>query len=141
MSSLDQHFGIGTLSDRTGVTPETIRYYERKGLIPSPPRTAKGHRSYGLEHLKRLTFIRRSRQLGFSMQEIRGLLDLVDDQSYTCDEVRERTMSHVQDVRQKIADLRRMEAMLMDISAQCTGGPTPACPIIDALFDLSATAS
>ncbi len=78
-----QHFGIGALSTRTGVNIETIRYYEREGLLPHPPRTAGGHRSYSEDHLKRLTFIRRSRELGFSIAEIRGLLALVDGGSYT----------------------------------------------------------
>ena len=78
-----QHFGIGALSAQTGVIIETIRYYEHEGLMPAPPRTAGGHRSYSEDHLKRLTFIRRCRELGFSMAEIRGLLALVDGGSYT----------------------------------------------------------
>ena len=141
MACVDEQFSIGTLSDLTGVTTETIRYYERKGLIPHPPRTPSGHRSYSSEHLKRLTFVRRSRQLGFSLQEIRGLLDTVYGGSYTCDEIRARTITHVRDVQQRIAELRRMEAALMEISAQCAGGPTQQCPIIDALFDLRAASS
>ena len=76
--STTQHFGIGSLSSQTGVKVETIRYYEKEALLPSPPRTAGGHRSYSEDHMKRLTFIRRCRQLGFSMEEIRALLALVD---------------------------------------------------------------
>ena len=129
------NFGIGALSERSGVKVETVRYYEREGLLPSPPRTSGGHRSYDETHLKRLTFIRRSRELGFSMREIRDLLALVDGGSYTCGEVRALTMAHAKSVRQKIADLRRMEKMLVAISSQCEGGSIPECPIIDALLD------
>ncbi len=131
-----QHFGIGSLSQRVGVKIETIRYYEHEGLLPSPPRTSGGHRSYGEDHLKRLTFIRRSRELDFSMAEVRDLLALVDGGSYTCGEVRALTMDHAKSVRQKIADLRRMEKMLVAISSQCEGGSIPECPIIDALLDV-----
>lgn len=131
-----QHFGIGVLSDRTGVNIETIRYYEREGLLPDPPRTAGGHRSYGEDHLKRLTFIRRSRELGFSMAEIRDLLALVDGGSYTCGEVKALTIDHAKNVREKIVDLQRMEKMLDAISSQCEGGSIPECPIIDALLEV-----
>jgi MerR family mercuric resistance operon transcriptional regulator len=131
-----QHFGIGALSQRSGVKIETIRYYEHESLLPNPPRTSGGHRSYGEDHLKRLTFIRRSRELDFSMAEVRDLLALVDGGSYTCGEVRALTMDHAKSVRQKIADLRRMEKTLVAISSQCEGGSIPECPIIDALLDV-----
>jgi MerR family mercuric resistance operon transcriptional regulator len=131
-----QHFGIGALSERTGVKIETIRYYERESLLPSPPRTSGGHRSYGEDHLKRLTFIRRSRELGFSMAEIRELLALVDGGSYTCGEVQALTLDHAESVRKKVADLRRMEKTLRNISSQCDGGSIPECPIIEVLFEL-----
>ena len=128
-------FGIGVLSEQTGVNIETIRYYEREGLLPHPPRTAGGHRSFSEDHLKRLTFIRRCRELGFSMREVRDLLALVDGGSYTCGEVRALTMDHAKSVQQKIADLRRIEKALVDISSRCEGGEIPECPIIDALLD------
>ena len=130
------HFGIGALSKKAELKIETIRYYERESLLPNPPRTSGGHRSYDEGHLKRLTFIRRSRELGFSMAEVRILLALVDGGSYTCGEVRALTIDHADNVRRKIADLRRMEKMLLDISSQCEGGSIPECPIIDALLDL-----
>ena len=129
------HRGIGALSKETGVKIETIRYYEREGLIPNPPRTSGGHRSYNQTHLKRLTFIRRSRELGFTLDEIRRLLELVDGQSYTCDEIKEITLDHAITVRSKIADLRRLEKTLTRIANQCRGGTTPECPIIDGLLD------
>ena len=125
---------IGALSKRTGCNIETIRYYERIGLLPAPPRTPGGRRLYSYTHLKRLTFIRRSRQLGFHLDEIRELLNLVDGGSYTCDEVRELTLTHAGEVERKIVDLQRMSGVLREITSKCSGGKVPDCPIIDALF-------
>jgi MerR family mercuric resistance operon transcriptional regulator len=127
--------GIGALSERTGCNIETIRYYEREGLLPSPPRTEGGHRVFDEEHLKRLTFIRRSRELGFALEEIRSLLRMVDGEHYTCAEVRSLTLDHLQDVRGKLADLKKMEKVLKHLADRCTGNETPDCPIVDALFD------
>lgn len=131
----EEGIGIGTMSGQTGCKVETIRYYERIGLLPDPPRSEGGHRIYGLEHLKRLTFIRRGRELGFTLDEIRTLLGLVDGGNYTCGEVRELTLEHLQETRKKIADLRRLEKSLAAIAAQCEGGSVPECPVIDALFE------
>ncbi|NIR31128.1 MAG: helix-turn-helix domain-containing protein [Gammaproteobacteria bacterium] len=135
MPSEKGRFSIGALSGRSGVNVETIRYYERIGLLPDPPRTEGGHRLYGLEHVKRLAFIRRSRELGFSIEEIRALLDLVDSGAYTCGEVKSMTDRHLESVRSKIADLRKLERTLAGISSQCEGGEVPECPVIDALSD------
>ena len=126
---------IGKLSDRTGCNIETIRYYERIGLMPAPPRTAGGHRLYSADHEKRLTFIRRSRKLGFTLQEVRGLLRLVDGGEYTCAEVKTLTLDHASEIRRKIADLKKMERVLKGMAAQCEGDLVPECPIIDALFE------
>lgn len=134
--SIPSHMGIGELSKITGVNIETIRFYERQELLPDPPRTAGGHRCYNRDHLKRLTFIRRSRQLGFSMKEIKELLTLVDDGGYTCGEIKEITNEHAKNVQQKIADLQRMEKMLTDISMHCADGQLPDCPIIEALSEV-----
>jgi MerR family transcriptional regulator, mercuric resistance operon regulatory protein len=125
---------IGALAKRTGVNLETIRYYERIGLVPAPPRTAGGHRVYGRDHLKRLAFIRRARGLGFTLDEIRTLLGLVDGNGYTCAEVREITLRHLALVRRKIADLGRLEHSLADMAARCTGDSVPDCAVIDALW-------
>lgn len=125
---------IGWLSGQTGCNIETIRYYERIGLMPAPPRTEGGHRLYDEEHARRLTFIRRSRELGFTLEDVRGLLGLVDGGNYTCSEVKALTLGHRREVREKIADLRRLERTLGQISAQCEGGSIPDCPIIDALL-------
>ena len=125
---------IGTLSKRTGCHIETIRYYERIKLLPKPPRSEGGHRLYDREQVKRLVFIRRSRELGFSLDEIRTLLRLVDGKRYTCLEVKTITEKHLGDVGKKISDLRRLQKTLRTISSQCDGGLVPDCPIIDALF-------
>lgn len=126
---------IGALSKRTGVKVETIRYYEKSGIMPNPPRSAGGYRMYQQEHLDRLRFIRRCRQLGFSMADVEGLLGLVDDRGYTCGQVRALTMEHADLVKRKICDLKRLEKTLRSIAAQCTGEEVPECPIIDALLD------
>ena len=125
---------IGAFSERTGCHIETIRYYERIKLLPKPPRTEGRHRLYDREQVKQLMFIRRSRELGFSLDEIRILLLLVDGKQYTCLEVKTITEAHLEDVKRKIADLRRLQKTLAAISGQCEGGLVPDCPIIDTLF-------
>ncbi len=130
-------FTIGTLSKRTGVNTETIRYYEKSGIMPDPPRTEGGYRVYKEAHLKRLRFIRRCRQLGFTMADIEGLLGLVDERGYTCGEVHALTLDQAEMVNQKIKDLKRLEKTLRSIASQCTGDDVPECPIIDALLDPS----
>lgn len=124
---------IGEVSRRTGVNIETIRYYEREGLVPPPPRTRGGTRVYGDDHVKRLAFIRRARELGFVLAEIRSLLALVDQKDFTCDQVRDLTLAHADMVRSKIADLRKVERVLRDMAAQCDQGAIPDCPVIEAL--------
>ena len=125
----------GELAARTGCNIETIRYYEQIGLLPPPPRSEGGHRLYGHELLKRLNFIRRSRELGFTLEEIRGLLRLVDGGNYTCAEVEALALEHIKDIRRKIADLRKLNKVLKAMASQCSGGKVPECPIIDVLFD------
>ncbi len=124
----------GALSKRTGCNIETIRYYEQIGLMPDPPRSEGGHRLYDEEHLKRLTFIRRARELGFSLGDVRGLLALVDGGDYSCAEIQSFTLEHVNDIRRRIADLRRIERVLRDMASQCDDGEIPECPVIEALF-------
>ena len=124
----------GGLAARTGCNIETIRYYERVGLLPPPPRSAGGHRLYGEGLIRRLNFVRRSRDLGFSVEEIRELLLLVDG-TYTCREVEQLARDHMREIRRKIADLRRLERVFETMAAQCSGDAVPDCPIIDALFD------
>ena len=123
---------IGALSERSGVNIETIRYYERTDLLPAPPRTRGGHRIYNGGSLKRLVFIRRSRELGFALDEIRNLLGLMGG-GHTCREVHAVGLAHLEHIRAKIADLRRMERTLAATAARCEGGDAPECPILDAL--------
>jgi MerR family mercuric resistance operon transcriptional regulator len=125
----------GELAQRSGCNIETVRFYEKQGLLPAPPRTAGGHRDYDHEHLKRLTFIRRSRELGFTLDQVRSLLGLVDGGEWTCAEVRAMTVEHSADVRRKIADLEKLAQVLEDMAAQCDGGAVPECPIIDTLLE------
>jgi len=124
----------GALAKRTGCNIETIRYYEQIGLMPDPPRSEGGHRQYDDEHLRRLTFVCRARELGFTIEEVRGLLGLVDGGDYSCAEVKALTLQHVRDIHQKILDLQRIEHVLQAIAAQCADGTVPECPVIDALF-------
>ena len=124
---------IGALSKLTSCNIETIRYYERIGLMPAPPRTVGGRRAYEQPHLQRLTFIRRTRELGFTLNEVRGLLRLVEGEHYTCEEVRTITLNHLAQVKRKISDLRRLATVLKDMADECEGGTVPECPIVDAL--------
>jgi MerR family mercuric resistance operon transcriptional regulator len=125
---------IGVLSRRTGCKVETIRYYERIGVLPAPGRSAGGHRLYDEDHFKRLSFVRRSRELGFTLDEVRTLLGLVDSGNVSCAEVKALTLCHAGEIRAKIADLRRMEKVLRQMAAQCDGGTVPDCAILEALY-------
>lgn len=129
-----QRFTRGVIAKRTGVNIETVRYYERIGLLPAPPRSKGGHRIYDEDLLRRLNFIRRSRELGFTLNEVRGLLLLVDGGNYTCAEVEALTTAHLGEVRRKLADLKRLEKVLREMVAGCEGGEIPECPVIEALF-------
>jgi MerR family transcriptional regulator, mercuric resistance operon regulatory protein len=129
---------IGKLSQQSGVNIETIRYYEKIGVMPAPGRSTGGFRIYGPDHLKRLSFVRRSRQLGFSLDEIRNLLRLVDGHGHTCAEVHALMLSHLAEIRRKIRDLRRLQRAMAEMAARCSGESVPECPIVDALFDAPA---
>ena len=125
---------IGGLSKHTGTNIETIRYYEKVGLLPTPARSLGGYRLYGTDHLKRLNFIRRARVLGFSIGEVRTLLRLADERKRPCAEVRAVAEAHLKDVQAKIADLRRMERVLKGTVARCSVGGRTDCPLIVALY-------
>jgi MerR family transcriptional regulator, mercuric resistance operon regulatory protein len=125
---------IGELSRRTGVNIETIRYYERINMMPHPPRTNSGRRVYGEVETRTLAFIRRARQLGFTLDEIRALLALSAKHGReACAEVRELAADHLEDVRAKIADLRAMARVLADAVRRCDEGESARCPLIDSL--------
>jgi MerR family transcriptional regulator, mercuric resistance operon regulatory protein len=129
---IDKAIPIGELSRRTGCNIETIRYYERIGLMPAPPRKGR-YRSYGGDHVARLGFVRRARELGFTLDEVRALLGLAAGGHASCAEVRNLAASHLKDVRVRIADLKRMERVLADSVRACDAGQDPGCPLIEAL--------
>jgi MerR family mercuric resistance operon transcriptional regulator len=125
---------IGELSRRTGCNIETIRYYERIALLPAPARSAGRYRVYNPADVRRLAFIRRARELGFPLDEIRALLALsVYDGRGACADVRELAAIHLAAVRAKIVDLHAMEQILADAVRRCAEGEAPGCPIINAL--------
>ncbi len=124
---------IGKVAALTGCKVETIRYYEKECLLPPPYRSEGGHRLYGPELVRRLVFVRRSRELGFSVAEIRQLLSIVDGEQVSCERVRQIAREHLQDVRRKIADLKKIEDTLDDLSDRCSGDDVPECPIIEVL--------
>lgn len=121
------------LARKTGCNLETIRYYEKVGLLKEPPRSANDYRIYSPEHERRLRFVIRARDLGFAMEEIRSLLALTDKEEQTCAEVMKRAQDHLLQIRQRINELQRMEGILAGTLACCTGGEVPDCPILDAL--------
>jgi MerR family mercuric resistance operon transcriptional regulator len=124
---------IGKVAQQTHCNIETIRYYERESLLPAPPRTSGGHRLYNDTIIKRLVFIRRSRELGFSMDEIRQLLSVVDGDVVSCEKVKRVADIHLADIKTRIADLRKMQRTLGELSHQCSGENVPECPIIEVL--------
>lgn len=124
---------IGALSQRTGVNIETIRYYERIGLLPPPFRSEGRRRLYDDHLVRRLQFVRRGRELGFSLDEIRALLRLVDQNGLGCAEAKDITLGHLADVRGKIADLKKLERVLTRMADACDVNQLRQCPILDAL--------
>ncbi len=126
---------IGELSQKTGVHIETIRYYERILLIPKPGRTEAGHRIYGDQHLKRLVFIRRCRALDFSLNEIRFLLQAVEEDNPSCADVEAFSEKHLKLIQAKIKDLRAMEKTMKSLLNECQGNRTPGCPLIEVLYE------
>ena len=128
---------IGQLSATSGVNIETIRYYERIRLLEAPPRTPGGHRSYNGADVSRLRFVRRARELGFGIDEIRALLALAGQGGGSCSDVRDIAAAHLSDIRAKLDDLRKLETILASTVAECdsrcetTSGPV--CPVIEVL--------
>ena len=125
---------IGELAKRGEVGVETIRFYERKGLIPQPARPRAGYRKYSEEVGDRIRFIRRAQELGFSLREIQDLLTLRVDPATSCADVKGRAEVKISEIDLKIADLQRMRKTLLTITRTCSGeGPTSDCPILDAM--------
>jgi DNA-binding transcriptional MerR regulator len=125
---------IGALSTQTHCTVPTIRYYEQIGLLPRPARAANGHRYYRDEDLKRLTFIKRCRDFGFPIEQVRDLAGLFEDGDRACVEVRDLAQVHLDQVRAKLEEMRQLEASLeafvSSCDAACSGGLTKDCVII-----------
>lgn len=141
MKTATTPLSMGELASRADCQVETVRYYEKEGLMPEPPRTGGGHRQYSHTHLKRLYFIRRSRELGFSIKQVRELLAFVDEPNHTCGEVQAMTVAQAEKMQSKIDDLKRLKKALNEMSTRCSGGKYSVddCPIIDALFHEAAT--
>jgi len=132
----NKHLSIGSLSRMTDTKVETIRFYEKSGLLPEPPRTEGNYRSYAPADLNRLSFIRRARDLGFSLDQIRVLLDLADDRSRSCEAVDEIAKEHLTEVERKIADLKALHRELDRLISQCRCGTVAECRIIETLSPL-----
>jgi len=126
-------FTIGDLGKKTGTKVETIRYYERIGLLPAPARTSGNYRSYTPKHLGRLSFLRRARDLGFSLKQVRALLSLSDQRRRSCEAVDRIAREHLAEVDRKIADLTALRRELHRVISQCGHGTVEECRIIEAL--------
>jgi len=124
---------IGALAATTGCPVETIRYYERIGLLSPPLRTAGGHRVYGPEHRRRLTFVLRGRELGFSLEEIRELVALAEQGGQACAAAEAVARRHIGSIESRIADLARMLEVLERLARNCKRGRHHHCPILDTL--------
>lgn len=125
---------VGKLAKTSGVNTETVRYYERIGLIPKPHRKESGYRQYSQEDVSRLKFILHAKELGFSLKEIRELLELRVEPETNCEEVRGQAELKIADIEKKIADLRRIRTVLMKLATACKKREqTDECPILEAL--------
>lgn len=128
---------IGDLAERTGTNAPTVRYYEEIGLLPQPDRQEGNQRRYGENDVRRLTFIRRCRDFGFSIDQVRTLVTLVQDRSRTCLEARDLAQAHLAEVRAKLKELRELErgiaGFVESCNIKCVGGPGPDCVILDDL--------
>ena len=125
---------IGKVADQGGVKVQTIRYYERRGLLPKPARSASGYRKYSDDAIHRLRLIRQAQALGFSLDEIEELLSLRMRTGATCGDIRKRARQKISTVNQKISELQRIKKALSKLAKACQGkGPTSECPILEAL--------
>lgn len=128
---------IGELSKRSGCSVETLRYYERIGLLPKPARSGGGYRVFGEPHLDRVRFIRRCRALDFSLDEIRDLLDFVSRDDMTCAEVSRFAEEHLHRLEAKIEEFSKMQEALSRLLDDCARNRAPDCPLLDALYSKS----
>lgn len=127
-------FSIGQVARFAGVGVETVRFYEREGLLEEPTRRASGYRQYSQEAVKHIRFIKRAKLLGFSLKEILELLTLRVDGQTSCEQVKERAAAKLAEVEQKMVELQRMRQALLQVTALCEEeGPKSRCPLLDAL--------
>ncbi|MBI3711079.1 MAG: helix-turn-helix domain-containing protein [Proteobacteria bacterium] len=124
---------VGQLAERTGIKAETIRYYERIGLLPPSTRAANGHRHYAGDVVGRLIFVHRAREIGFTLDDVRALLHLADAREPSCARVHDIAAAHLGSVRSKLTDLQAVESVLAEMVRACESGVLPGCPIIEAL--------
>lgn len=125
---------IGQLAKRSGVSVETVRYYEREALIAKPQRSAAGYRQYAPEVVRRLRFIQRAKELGFTLKEILELLSLRTRPGVCCADVRAQARLKISDIEARIASLQQMQRALRTLADECAGsGPITECPILEAL--------
>ena len=124
---------IGVAAKRAGCNVETVRYYERIGLLQTPPRSNSGRRSYGNGEIERLQFIRRCRDLGFTLKDVEALTALTDPGLGNCDRAKKLAEAQIVSVRQKMADLLRVEAWLAKTIEQCSSSQDTCCPLIENL--------
>jgi Cu(I)-responsive transcriptional regulator len=129
----DEKLRIGDLAKATGAKVETIRWYESVGLLPAPARTLGNYRAYGSRHLERLSFVRRARELGFSIPQVRELLGLADNRGHPCAAVDAIARQHLAEVERKIADLDALRRELDGLIGQCRRGTVAECRILEAL--------
>jgi len=125
---------IGEVARHAGVKVETVRYYERQGLVPAPARTAAGYRQYAADTVRRIRFIRRAKALGFTLAEIRELLALRAAPGVSCGDVRDQAEAKIAEIESRLRDLQRMKVALARLARECGDGrSTSACPILEAL--------
>lgn len=133
---------MGTLAKLTGVGVETIRFYEREGLLPEPPRSAAGYRLYDDDAVRRVRFIRKAKDLGFTLAETRDLLELRVTDPFACDGVAARARLKIESIEKRIRDLKRVRRVLQELEQACAANQeTGECPILEALDDESPTAT
>ena len=134
-----ESLSIGQVARRAGVGVETVRFYERQGLLEKPARTESGYRQYPPQAVSRLFFIKKAKEVGFSLREIKELLSLRLDSAATCEDVRSRAEAKILDIEQKIQALQRMKQALTDLTAACSrDAPICECPILEALEEKEA---
>jgi Cu(I)-responsive transcriptional regulator len=121
---------IGQLARRAGVGIETVRFYERQGLLPKPPRTPSGYRQYSADALGRLAFIGRAKALGFALREIAELLSLDASREATCDDVKRKAQGKLAETEAQLAELTRVRDTLKSLVGACAGGPARSCPVL-----------